>query len=125
MRPMRASLALMPILLALALAACGGGDNGGGGGGASSKACPSGAVVITMKDIQFDPKEATAGVGQQICWRNEDGVDHDAVAEKGATFKSDLFGKGETFTTTADKPGRIEYVCTIHPGMTGTIEVTR
>ena len=122
---MRARPALLPVLLVLSLAACGGDDGGGGGGAASSKACPSGAVVITMKDIQFDPKDATASAGQDICWQNEDGVDHDAVAEKGATFKSDLFGKGETFTTKAEKPGRIEYVCTIHPGMTGTIEVSR
>jgi plastocyanin len=120
---MRARLALVPVLLALAAAACGGDD--GGGGSAAAKPCPPDAVVIKMKDIQFDPKDATAGVGQQVCWQNEDGVDHDAVAEKGATFKSDLFGKGETFATRVDKPGRIEYVCTIHPGMTGTIDVSR
>jgi plastocyanin len=122
MARMRAWLALLPILL-LAAAACGGDDDGGGS--ASAKACPADAVVITMKDIQFDPKEATAGVGQQVCWQNEDAIDHDAVAEKGAAFKSDLFGKGETFVTTVDKPGRIDYVCTIHPGMTGTIDVSR
>ena len=118
---MRPRLALLLVLLALPPAACGGDD----GGGASSEACPSGAVVIAMKDIQFDPKDATANVGQRVCWRNEDGVDHDAVAQSGASFKSELFGHGETFTTTAEKPGRIEYECTIHPGMTGTIEVTR
>jgi plastocyanin len=121
----RVRLALLPVLLVLLLSACGGDDGGGGGGSASSEGCASDAVVITMKDIQFDPEDATANVGQQVCWQNEDGVDHDAVAEKGASFKSDLFGKGETFTTTADKPGRIDYVCTIHPGMTGTIQVTR
>ena len=125
MRRMRARLVVLPIALSLAVAACGGGDDGGGGGGASAKPCPSDAVVIKMKDIQFAPKETSAGVGQQVCWQNEDGVDHDAVAEKGATFKSDLFGKGETFVTKLDKPGRIEYVCTIHPGMTGTIDVSR
>jgi plastocyanin len=114
---------MLLLLLVLPLAACGGGD--GGGGGASSQPCPGGAVVIAMKDIQFQPKDATAGVGQQVCWRNEDGVDHDAVAESGASFKSELFGQGQTFTTTVDKPGRIAYVCTVHPGMTGTIEVTR
>jgi plastocyanin len=121
---MRARLALLPVLLALPLAACGG-DEGGGAGTASSEPCPSGAVVITMKDIQFDPKEASANVGQQVCWQNEDAIDHDAVAESGASFRSELFGKGETFTTSVDKPGRIAYVCTVHPGMTGSIQVTR
>src|SRR5688572_22089319 len=118
MRPL-----LLIAALTLTLAACGGGDDGGEG--ASSDACPSGSVAIRMVDIKFDPEDATAGVGQEICWVNEDSIDHNAVAESGATFKSELFGKGKTFTATVDKPGTIEYVCTIHPGMTGTIEVSR
>ena len=118
MRPL-----LLTAALTLALAACGGGDDGGGG--ASSEACPTGSVTIRMVDIKFDPEDATAGVGQQVCWVNEDSIDHNAVAESGATFESELFGKGKTFTATVDKPGTVEYVCTIHPGMTGTIEVSR
>jgi plastocyanin len=114
---------LLIAALTLGLAACGGG--GGEGQGASSDACPSGAVTIKMVDIKFDPEEATAGVGQEVCWVNEDSIDHDVAAESGATFKSELFGKGKTFTATVDKPGTIKYECTIHPGMTGTLEVTR
>jgi len=117
MRPL-----LLVAALTLALAACGGDD---GGEGASSETCPSGAVTIRMVDIKFDPEDATAGVGQEVCWVNEDSIDHNAVAESGATFESELYGKGETFTATVDKPGTVEYVCTIHPGMTGTIEVSR
>jgi plastocyanin len=116
-------LAILPVLLALALAACGGDDEGGGGGGASAGTCPDGAVVIAMRDIKFDPEDATARVGQEICWPNEDTIEHNAVAESGADFESDLYGEGETFTTTVEEPGTVEYVCTIHPGMTGTIEV--
>lgn len=117
-------LVIALLLLALLAAACGG-DDGGGEQGASSEACPSGSLEIKMADIKFDPENATAGVGQEICWTNEDTIDHDAVAESGASFKSELFGKGQTFTTKVDTPGTVEYVCTIHPGMTGTIEVTR
>jgi plastocyanin len=116
-------LAIPTILLALLAAACGGGD--GGEEGASSEACPSGAVVIKMVDIKFDPEDATAGAGQQICWVNEDTIEHNAAAEQGADFKSELFGKGQTFTTTVDEPGTVEYVCTVHPGMTGTLTIER
>jgi plastocyanin len=115
---------LLPLLLALAIAACGGDDDGGGGGGSTSGSCPEGAVVIVMRDIKFDPENATAKVGQEICWPNEDTIDHNAVAESGADFESDLYGQGEIFTTTVEQAGTVEYVCTIHPGMTGTIEVT-
>jgi plastocyanin len=121
---MRASVALL--IAVLALAGCGGDDDDDGGGGSSASGeCPSGSVTIRMVDIKFDPKDATAGVGQEICWVNDDTVDHNAVAESGANFESDLFGQGETFTTTVDSPGTVEYVCTIHPGMTGTIRVER
>ena len=121
---MRRLLPLALVLMTAALAACGGSDDGGEQG-ASAEACPSGAVVIKMVDIKFDPQEATAGVGQEVCWVNEDTIEHNAVAEQGADFKSELFGKGKTFTTTLDAPGTIQYVCTVHPGMTGTLEVTR
>ena len=78
-----------------------------------------------MVDIKFDPEEATAKVGQEICWPNEDDMQHNAVAEEGADFKSELYGKGETFTATVEEPGNVEYVCTVHPGMTGSIDVKR
>lgn len=119
---------LLPLaLVILGLAACGGNGGGGGGGGeeqsSSSAACPSGSVVITMADIKFDPEDATAEAGQQVCWINEDAIDHNAVDEQGGAFRSELFGKGKTFTTTIDEPGEISYVCTVHPGMTGTLTV--
>jgi plastocyanin len=108
-------------IVCAALAGCGGDDSGGTAG--SSEACASDAVVIKMANIKFDPAKATAKVGQAICWTNEDTVDHDAVANSGASFKSDLFGKGQTFTTKVDKAGTVKYECTIHPGMTGEIDV--
>ncbi len=117
--------AVLLATVALGLTACGGDDDGGGGEQpASSGACPDGAVVIRMVDIKFDPEDAAAQAGQEICWPNEDEIEHNAVAESGASFESELYGKGETFTATVDEPGTVEYVCTVHPGMTGTIEVT-
>jgi plastocyanin len=114
--------ALLVLLFALLLAACGGGDDAGS---ASSDPCPSDSVVIKMADIKFDPEKATAGVGETVCWENDDTVDHDAVANSGADFKSPLFGKGKTFSTTINTPGTVQYECTVHPGMTGEITVER
>src|SRR3954453_17027724 len=120
---------VLVLVLALGLAACGGSSSssGGGGGGGSQSAvskspCASGAVVIHMRNIQFDPKTASAKVGDKVCWQNDDDVQHDAQADDGA-FKSALFGKGETFTTTVAKAGDISYVCTVHPNMTATLKV--
>jgi plastocyanin len=117
---------LLPALLAalaLGLAACGSGEDEGDAP-ASASACPEGAVVIAMRDIKFVPEDARAKVGDTVCWPNEEAIQHNAVAESGADFQSELYGEGETFTTKLTEPGTVEYVCTVHPSMTGTIEVT-
>ena len=114
-------LAIPVLVLALFAAACG--DDDDAEQGSSAEACASGAVVIKMVDIKFDPVDATAGVGDEVCWINEDTIEHNAVAEEGAEFESELIGKGETFTTTVDAAGTIPYVCTVHPSMTGTLKV--
>jgi plastocyanin len=77
-----------------------------------------------MQNIQFSPKDTTVKVGQKVTWTNDDNTDHNVTAESGADFKSKDFGNGATFSFTADKAGTINYVCTIHPGMTGTLTVT-
>jgi plastocyanin len=124
---MRRIALLLVLVVPAVLAACGGGGGGGGGSSeqaASSKPCPSDAVQIKMKDIKFDPAKATAKVGQSVCWANEDDVQHDAVDEDGHAFHSALFGQGKTFTWKAAKAGTVKYVCTVHPGMDGEIDVT-
>lgn len=125
---MRRILILSCALLALAVAGCGGDDDGGGSTSAettSSSAAPSGGgVEIKMQNIQFAPKDTTVKVGQKVTWVNEDSVDHNVVADDGADFKSDNFGKGGTFEFTADKAGAIKYECTLHPGMTATLNVS-
>jgi plastocyanin len=119
----RWNLALVAVLtLTLALAACGD-DNGGGG---ASVACPRGAVTIAMKGQIFEPSTVTAKAGQEICWPNESLFTHDVVATSGADFKSRQYDEGEKpFTTKLETPGRVHYVCTLHAGMVGVIEVTR
>jgi plastocyanin len=82
-----------------------------------------GAVAIGMKDIRFVPDQATVKVGQQVTWTNNEAVPHNVVADEGADFESDTFGEGGTFSYTPDRPGTIAYVCTIHPGMDGTLTV--
>lgn len=123
---MRALSVLIALVIPLALAACGGSSSGGGSGGGGSSttasSCPKGAVVVHMHNIKFNPAKTTAKVGDEVCWVNDDDVQHDAVADSGQ-FKSQLFGQGQTFTTKLAKAGPISYVCTIHPGMTGEIDV--
>jgi plastocyanin len=92
--------------------------------GSSSPTAAGKTIDVDLKNISFDPKTVNAKVGDTIKWENYDDVDHNVVATKGEEFKSDNFGKGGEYKYKLDKAGTIEYVCTIHPGMTGTIKVT-
>ncbi len=84
----------------------------------------AGTTAVTMQNIAFSPPVVSVKVGHTVKWTNEDSVAHNVTATQGATFKSDNFGKGGTFTWKADKAGTVSYVCTIHPGMNGKIVVT-
>jgi plastocyanin len=91
-----------------------------------AKAATGDVVKVTMKNIKFLPQNVTAKVGQKILWTNNDGqIPHTVTASKGAIFDSGNIDGGGTFDYTPTKPGRIDYLCTIHAGQTGTITVTR
>jgi plastocyanin len=119
MRP----ITLLVACLALVLAGCGGGDDNGGS--SSSGSSSGNTVTIDMKNIKFAPQDATVKVGQTVKWVNQDTVDHDVQAKSGADFKSDLFGNGKSFEWKAEEAGTVSYVCTVHPGMVGTLKVTQ
>ena len=91
--------------------------------GAASSGSGGGAVAVAMKNIAFAPKAIHVRVGQKITWTNDDSVDHNVTATSGATFRSSDFGQGASFSYTPTRAGTIAYVCTIHPGMDGTIVV--
>jgi plastocyanin len=118
-------MTMLAACFALALAGCGGGNDNGGGSSGSGGSSTGNTVTIDMKDIKFAPKDATVKVGQTVKWVNEDTVDHDVDAKSGADFKSELFGKGKSFEWKAEEAGTVNYVCTVHPGMVGTLNVTQ
>lgn len=132
---MRRTLLLLLAALALLGAGCGSDDDSSStstGAAAETTATTGGAaaaegkgkvVTVDMVNIQFDPKTVEVAVGDAVRWVNQDTVDHDAVSTSGDEFASDQFGKGGTFEYTTEKAGTIEYECTLHPGMVGTIEV--
>ena len=129
-------LVLLLACLALGLAACGGDDDddGGGGGGASTQAQPAeggggGGVQVSLKNIQFDPKNVTVKPGETITFTNDESIPHDVhkTSGPGGDFASGPDGgmqEGDTFELKLDQPGEYEYVCHVHaPGMAGTITV--
>jgi plastocyanin len=130
------ALILACLALGLVAAGCGGDDDddGGGGGGGNSEQPAGGGgggggTQVSMKNIQFSPKDLTVKAGETITFTNDEAVAHDVhkTSGPGKDFASGPTGgmqEGDTFELTLDKPGKYEYVCDVHaPGMAGTITV--
>ena len=136
---MKKLLVLLIACLALGLtfAACGDDDDDDGGGSASTTtteqtdtgAAPpgggGGTETVDMKDIQYVPKDVTVDAGTTITWTNSDPVPHTVTKDSGpgADFDSGNVDPGGTYKQTFDEPGKVDYLCTIHPGQTGTVTV--
>jgi plastocyanin len=119
-------------LVALAAAGCGSSNKSPSSSSSSSSApatsTASGGsaaggktVTITMKNVAFSPSSVTVKVGQTVKWVNQDSVPHNIT---GGPLHSTTFSNGGSYTYTPKSAGKISYVCTIHPGMTATLNVT-
>jgi plastocyanin len=106
-------------LLALALSAC---SSSGATttGDTRAEAGDPGGPTVTIKDLAYTPATLTVPAGATVTWVWRDGaIAHDV---KGDGFQSKVIAKG-TFSHRFTQPGTYDYVCTLHPNMTGTIEV--
>jgi plastocyanin len=105
---------LLLAMLSLLAAGC-------GGGGRAKVLAPGDS--ISMKGLRFHPDHAQVTVGQKVTWVDDESVPHDVKADSGASFQSKTFGHHATYSFTPAKTGTIKYECTLHPGMTGTLDV--
>jgi plastocyanin len=98
-------------------------EQGSAGGGGGADAGSGGGAKVTMEGIKFNPASVTVKAGDTVTWTNKDSVGHDVT---GDNFKSGDPGgmqNGDTFAQTFDKKGTFDYVCTVHPGMEGSVTV--
>ncbi len=93
------------------------GYGSGGGGG-------PGPNQVFMQNIAFNPTSLTVSKGTTVEWMNKDGVTHTVtkVSGPGASFNQSV-ASGSNVSVTFDSTGTIQYHCTIHAGMNGTIVV--
>ena len=126
------ALVLACTALALVAAGCGGDDDDdGGGGGAATTEQPAGGgggdggggAEVSEEGIAFQPAEVTVGVGDTVTWTNNDSVGHDVTADSFSSGDPGGMAPGDTFEHTFPEAGTFDYVCTVHPGMEGTVVV--
>ena len=96
-------------------------DPGMGSGGAAA----ADTVRVGMKDIEYVPQDVKVKAGGTVKWTNSDAVTHTVTKESGpgGKFDSGNMAVGATFEQKFDTPGKVDYVCTIHPNQTGTVTV--
>lgn len=90
--------------------------------GHGSDRAPSGGASVAMEGTTFVPGEVTVAVGQTVTWVNKDPFPHNVSSTPGGFSSQDL-QPGEEWRFTPKTEGRIPYVCTLHPGMKGTLIV--
>ena len=146
---MRKALLVLTAVAAL-LPACGGDDDGGTTAATGDTAAVTGATgataetgatgdasgdcvdltgegdvfTVTIADFAFDPNCFTASASQGITVVNEDDVGH-TFTMVGTDINVPI-APGKTFNGEPNsdlEPGTYEFVCTIHPQMTGEVTV--
>ena len=78
---------------------------------------------VSIVDFAFRPESLQVPVCSTVSWTNLGDVNHTVTAVDG-TFDSGEISPDVVVSRTFDSPGLVEYYCTIHPRMTGSILVT-
>ena len=83
----------------------------------------SGFFELEIENYAFQPEELIVEVDTQIRVHNHDGVEHNVVARDGSWRTHNLYADQTSNVIRLDETGTFKYYCSIHPRMTGTINV--
>jgi plastocyanin len=77
---------------------------------------------VQMRDFSFAPSSISVRSGSSLTFVNTGAAPHTVTAAD-RSFDSGLVQPGGVYTRRFTQPGVIQYVCTLHPAMIGTITV--
>jgi len=87
-------------------------------------AAPSSTVDINIAKFAYGPKEITIAPGTKIVWTNQDQTPH-TVTSNDKSFASKGLDTDDKFEHTFASEGDFDYICTVHPFMTGVVHVRK
>lgn len=79
--------------------------------------------VVDIRDLAFAPGVVEAAVGDTIVFVNHDLFPHISTADGAAGWNTGLIPADSSRTAVARRPGTFNYVCQVHPTMTGKVVV--
>ncbi|MEU7412391.1 MULTISPECIES: plastocyanin/azurin family copper-binding protein [Streptomyces] len=94
--------------------------------GTGTPTAPVTGNAVAIKNFAFSPATLKVTAGTTVTWTNQDTDAHTVTsAGSGGPLHSAALNTHATYRYTFTKPGTYAYLCTIHPFMTATVEVTR
>jgi plastocyanin len=86
---------------------------------------PSGPGIVSIAEFLFGPQKITVKAGQTITWTNVDDSPHQVTVQGESTLRTPVVLKGQSTSLTFNDVGTYGYICGLHPGMKGQIEVVK
>jgi plastocyanin len=80
------------------------------------------AHTVEIRNFAFAPAEVTVAPGDTVVWTNGDFVPHTATG-RNDRWDSRAISANGSWRYVAPAPGRYEYYCVFHPGMTAVVIV--
>ena len=77
--------------------------------------------VVVIDGVRFEPASVTVKRGDTVVWRNDDPFPHTVTAR--GVFDSGSIAAQRQWKYVARQAGKFDYLCTLHPNMTGTLIV--
>ena len=81
-------------------------------------------VQVEIQKFAFVPKEITVAPGTTVVWVNRDETPH-TVSASDQAFVSKALDTGDRYEHTFEHEGDVQYFCTVHPFMVGTVHVRK
>lgn len=79
-------------------------------------------VSVKIESFKFAPATVSADANAAITWTNSDAAPHQVVVGS-KNLKTAVLQKGQSGQLAIAEKGSYDYVCGIHPGMKGKIEI--
>ena len=77
---------------------------------------------ISISGFAFSPAILEVSLGETVSWTNDDGAPHQIMLKNGTA--SDVLMPTKSYSSKFDEVGSYDYLCSIHPYMTGKVVVT-
>lgn len=85
---------------------------------------PNPVAVVNIRAFAFTPNPVIIPVGGTVRWVNQDPVAHTATSSPAGQFDSGTIAPAGQFEYQFNQAGTYNYICTIHPAMTGKVIVS-